>query len=217
MLPPSDTTGVTFAWCYFRIITLHTIWVCILWYLFCFSSYFLSTENVKVYVCIILMHWQCEALLPCQYSRERKWEVERQRERDIERVIWRARWGSPLLIIRPAASLAGLFCSILLLWGIWSLSRAAEAGFLDVESAALCVRSFSGVSVFVSMCVCEFFLWWFGLGRSAISSLQPSQLPLIYSVARALPLSRLALPPDSQRSPFGRFQPQFSAPFKMHI
>lgn len=159
-------------------------------------------------------------------SRERerekgwKWEVERQRERDIERVIWRASWGSPLLIIRPAASLAGLFCSMLLLWGIWSLSRAAEAGFLDVESAVLYFRSFSGVSVFVSLRMSVyvgFFVWWFGLGRSAISSLQPSQLSLIYSFARALPLSRLALPPDSQRSPFGRFQPQFSAPFKMHI
>lgn len=33
------------------------------------------------------------------------------------------------------------------------MSRAAEAGFLDVESAALYLRSFSGVSVFVSLCM----------------------------------------------------------------
>lgn len=33
------------------------------------------------------------------------------------------------------------------------MSRAAEAGFLDVESAALYFRSFSGVSVFVSLCM----------------------------------------------------------------
>lgn len=85
-----------------------------------------------------------------------EWEVKRQSERDIQRVIWRARWGSPLLIISPAASLSGLFCSVLLLWGIWSLSRTAEAGVLDVESAALYFRSFSGVSVFVSVRMCVY-------------------------------------------------------------
>lgn len=60
----------------------------------------------------------------------------------------------------------------------------------------------------VCVCMC-FFLWRFGLGRSAISYLQPSQLPLIYSVARALPLSRLALP----WTPRGHLLEDFSLDF----
>lgn len=126
-----------------------------------------ESESVCIYnITNALAMWSFVTMsIKLLQSRERerekgwKWEVERQRERDIERVIWRASWGSPLLIIRPAASLAGLFCSMLLLWGIWSLSRAAEAGFLDVESAVLYFRSFSGVSVCVLAyeCVCGFF------------------------------------------------------------